>query len=62
MTILFCRTEKGLPFQPHLYPPLLAVVGVYLLIAGAEGLFVGVGGDAVFETDVPVGRDVVPQQ
>ena len=38
------------------------MVGVYLLIAGAEGLFVGVGGDAVFEADVPVGCDVVPQQ
>ena len=51
-----------LPLQSHLYPPLLAVVGVYLLIAGAEGLFVGVGCDAVFEADVPVGGDVVPQQ
>ena len=42
--------------------PLLAVVGVYLLVAGAEGVFVGVGGDAVFEAYVPVGGDVVPQQ
>ena len=41
---------------------MLAVVGVYLLVAGAEGVFVGVGGDAVFEAYVPVGRDVVPQQ
>ena len=41
---------------------MLAVVGFYLLVAGAEGLFVGVGGDAVFEADVPVGCDVVPQQ
>ena len=66
MSILFCGIEyyfqKGLPLQSHLYLPLLAVVGVYLLIAGAEGLFVGVGGDAVFEADVPVGGDVVPQQ
>ena len=51
-----------LPLQPYLHAPLLAVVGVYLLVAGAEGVFVGVGGDAVFEADVPVGRDVVPQQ
>ena len=62
MLILFCSTEKGLPFQPHLYPPLLAVVGVYLFVVGAEGVFVGVGSDAVFEAYVPVGRDVVPQQ
>ena len=41
---------------------MLAVVGVYLLVAGAEGVFVGVGCDAVFEAYVPVGRDVVPQQ
>ena len=62
MLILFCRTEKGLPFQPHLYPPLLAVVGVYLFVACAEGVFVGVGGDAVFEAYVPMRCDVVPQQ
>ena len=66
MSILFSSTEyyfqKGLPLQAHLYSPLLAVVGVYLLIAGAEGLFVSVGCDAVFEADVPVGGDVVPQQ
>ena len=48
-----------LPLQPHLYPPLLAVVGVDLLVAGAEGVSICVGGDAVFDADVPVGGDVV---
>lgn len=53
--MLFLR----LPFQADLHSPLLAVVGINQVVAGAEGVAVGVGGDAVFDADVPVRGDVV---